>query len=135
VRPVYPAPMRDLWRLGESALLLVAIMVAGSVLLWVGVPVGWLWVGSQVQASTGSLGAALAVALVGTLVCIALMVIVLAWLAERHRAVREERGQEDLGQLPLEVVMVCSAAVALVGFGAWFLLFAGASPIPLNVGA
>ena len=33
----------------ESAALLVVIMFMGSLVLWVGVPVGWLWVGSQLQ--------------------------------------------------------------------------------------
>ena len=33
-------------------------MVVTSGVLWVGVPFGWLWVGSQVQAETDSLGVA-----------------------------------------------------------------------------
>ena len=34
----------------------------------------------------------------------------------------------------LEVILVSSAGLALVGFGIWFFLFAGASPLPLNIG-
>ena len=34
---------------GGSGVLLVLIMLGGRDLLWVGVPVGWLYVGSQVQ--------------------------------------------------------------------------------------
>lgn len=42
----------------RRALLLVAMVVA-SVAAWVGIPVGWLWVGSQIQGATSNLGAAL----------------------------------------------------------------------------
>jgi hypothetical protein len=126
--------MRDWLRLVQSALLLVAIMFLGSLALWIGVPLGWLWIASQVQGATGSLGAALGVAAFGTVVSVALCVVVLGWLSAKHRELRAHRGQEDLGQLPLEVVMVCSAGLALAGFVTWFLLFAGASPIPLNLG-
>ena len=120
-------------RLGESALVLVLIMVLGSLVLWVGVPLGWLWVASQIEASTGSLGAALLAALMGVVVSIAVVVIVLTWLSNKHRELRIARGHEDSGHLVLEVVMVTSAGVTLVGFGAWFLLFAGSSPIPVNL--
>ena len=50
---------------GASAVLTGVIMVGASLLLWIGVPAGWLWVGSQVQGSTNNLGAAIAVMLVG----------------------------------------------------------------------
>jgi len=125
--------MRDLLKLGESAVLLVTIMLTGSLLLWVGVPLLWLWVASRVQGATGSLGAALAVAIFGVLVSIALVVTMLTWLSDKHRALRVARGQEDLGHFVLEVVLVASAGLAIVGFSAWFFLFSGSSPIPLNL--
>ena len=96
-------------------------------------PLGWLWVAGRVQGLTDSIGAGLGVAAGGTVASIAVLIRVLAWLSDHHRAVRARRGLDDLGHLPLEAVMVCSAAVAVVGFTAWFLLFAGTSPIPLNV--
>ena len=40
-------------------------MLGGGIVLWVGVPVGWLYIGSQVQASTGSLGTAMGVMMSG----------------------------------------------------------------------
>lgn len=120
-------------RLGESALVLVLIMVLGSLVLWVGVPVGWLWVASQVQAATGSLGTALAIALVGVVLSIAMVVVLLTWLSNRHRSLRIARGHDDTGHLMLEVVMVVSAGLVLTVFAVWFLLFAGSSPIPLNL--
>jgi hypothetical protein len=125
--------MRDLLKLGESAVLLVIIMLTGSLLLWVGVPLLWLWVASRVQGATGSLGAALAVAIFGVLVSIALVVMMLTWLSDKHRALRVARGQEDLGHFVLETVLVASAGLAIIGFSAWFFLFSGSSPIPLNL--
>jgi len=121
-------------RAGASVVLLVAIMFAGGILPWVAIPLGWLWIGSQVQGATDSLGAALATMMVGVLGSIALMVPVLTWLSNRHRQARVAGGHEDTGHLVLEIVMVTSAGVAVIGFTAWFLLFAGASPIPVGIG-
>jgi hypothetical protein len=120
-------------RAGESAALLMAIMAGGSLVLWVGVPLAWLWVASQVQAAAGSLALALAIALVGVLGSIAAGVAVLGWLSERHRAARIARGRDDLGHFPLEVVMVCSAIAAVVLFTLWFFVLSGASPVPLGI--
>ena len=41
--------MRSVLRTGAGAILVVAIMFIGSLGLWVGTPLLWLWVGSQVQ--------------------------------------------------------------------------------------
>lgn len=125
--------MRSWLQRVEGAVLVLGIMVVGSLALWVGVPLGWLWVAGRVQGLTGSIGAGLAVAAGGTIASVALLIRVLAWLSDQHRALRARRGLDDLGHLPLEAIMVCSATVAVVGFTAWFLLFAGTSPIPLNV--
>ena len=46
-------------RTGGGAGLVVAIMIIGSLVLWVGTPLLWLWIGSQIQGATASLGAAL----------------------------------------------------------------------------
>lgn len=125
--------VRNLLRTGTAALLLLAIMLVGSLVLWVGVPLGWLYVASQVQGETGSVGAALAVALLGVLVSIALLLGLLGWLNRKHIELREARGLESLGPAALEAVMAISAVVAVVGFGLWFFLFSGSSPIPINL--
>ena len=41
--------MRELLRIGAGALLRLTIMFVGSLVLWLGTPLLWLWVGSQVQ--------------------------------------------------------------------------------------
>ncbi len=126
--------MRDLVRAGSSALLLVLMMVIGSLVLWVGVPVGWLYVGSQVQGTTGSLGAALGATAAGILLSIALIVPALGWLARKHSELREARGLEGRGQVALEGIMAVSATIAVLLFATWFFVFSGSSPIPLQGG-
>ncbi|MEA2492236.1 MAG: hypothetical protein QOJ29_147 [Thermoleophilaceae bacterium] len=113
--------------LGASALLTGVIMVGASLLLWIGVPVGWLWIGSQIQGSTGSVGSAIAVMLVGAVVSI----VAIAWLLGRlnrvHEHLREARGAAA-GPPLLEVVLVVTAAVALICFAVWFFVLAGPGP-------
>jgi hypothetical protein len=117
----------------RSAALLFVLMLLGSLGLWIGVPLAWLVVAGQVQGATGSLGAAVGLALLGVVVSIVLAVRVLHWLARMHNEARVARGLEDLGWAPLEGVMAVSAVVALVAFAAWFLLFAGTEPLPLGL--
>ena len=118
----------------ESAALLVAIMFMGSLVLWVGVPVAWLWVGSQVQGSS-SMAAAVGTMMIGMLITIAVLVTLLSWLNRKHVELQEARGARMPANATtaLEHVMVASAVVAVVGFFVWFFGFSGSSPIPLNV--
>ena len=125
--------MRDLARLGASAALLVAIMFLGSLVLWVGVPVLWLYIGSQIQGSTGSIGVALGAAMLGVLASIAALIPLLSWLNRRHCELREARGLESYGSTALEMVLVLSAGICVVTFAVWFFVFSGSSPIPLNL--
>ena len=118
----------------ESAALLVVIMFMGSLVLWVGVPVLWLWVGSQIQGS-GSMASAIGAMMIGMLVTIAVLVWLLAWLNRKHVELQESRGvllPRD-ATTALEHVMVASAVVAVIGFFVWFFGFSGSSPVPLNV--
>jgi hypothetical protein len=112
---------------------LVAIMLVGSLVLWLGVPAGWLWVGSQVQGQTGSVGAAMLVMMAGVAASIALLVRSLSWLNTRHVEVRASRGLDVGGATALERVLVASGALVLIGFGVWFFGFSGSEPIPLNI--
>jgi hypothetical protein len=109
------------------------MMFVGSLGLWVGVPVGWLWVGARVQAATESLGAAVGVVLLGVVASVLVLVPVLHWLARKHQQARLARGLEDYGAAPLEGILVVSAAIALVAFGVWFFFFAGTEPLPLGL--
>ena len=126
-----PARIREIMG-GPASAALVLLMLLGCLVLWVGVPLGWLWIGSQVQSSS-SLGTALMVTMLGILVSIFALVFVLGWLNRRHAALQERRHRE-VRSSALEVILVSSAGIAIVGFGIWFFGFAGTSPLPLNIG-
>jgi hypothetical protein len=113
---------------GASAVLTGVIMVGASLALWIGVPAGWLWIGSQVQGSTGNIGTAIAVMLIGAIASIVALAWVLGRLNRVHEHLREARGVEATGPPLLEVVLVVTAAVALIGFAIWFFVFAGPGP-------
>lgn len=125
--------MRGLIQTGVGALTAVAIMFLGSLALWLGTPLLWLWVGSQVQGATSSLSLALLVMAVGVLATVWLAAKLLSRLSELYRANAVTRGHDDPGHAVLETVLIASAGVAIVVFSVWFLLFAGASPIPIGM--
>jgi hypothetical protein len=131
---VIVASGRNLVRAGESAALMLAIMFVGSLVMWVGVPLGALWVGSVVQTATDSVGAAMAAMMLVVVVSLVMLIPFLGWLNHRHAEARAARGHQDLGPVALEGVMVVSAGIALVAFLVWFFLFAGASPLPFHGG-
>ncbi len=121
-------------------------MAVGSIVLWIGSPLGWLWLASQMQKDSQSTGfGPYMVVLVG----IAVTGVVMAKLLQRlnrfygevagvgepvrvvlpwHRGLRSE----NEGRPPrtvLDVVMVISVAIGATAFGIWFFFFAG-SPLP-----
>jgi heme/copper-type cytochrome/quinol oxidase subunit 2 len=120
--------MRNLLRAGASGVLLLLMMLGAGLVLWIGVPVLWLYIGSQIQGSTGSIGTALGVMMVGVVVSILLIVPVLGWLNRKHLELREARGLETHGATALEAVMTVSVAIAVVAFCFWFFVIAGPGP-------
>ena len=120
--------MRNVLRAGASGLILLVMMLGAGLVLWIGVPLGWLFVGGQVQGATDSLGAALGVMMVGVLLSIALIVPALGWLNRKHLELREARGLDSHGATALEAMMTVSAVVAVVAFVVWFFVIAGPGP-------
>jgi hypothetical protein len=108
------------------------IMIIGSLVLWIGTPVLWLWVGSQIQGHTSSIGAALGTMFVGVVVTIAVLAAVLVWLSNVYRANCVARGMDDPGHFVLEGVLVVSAGLTIIVFVIWFFFLAGANPVPLG---
>jgi hypothetical protein len=125
------------------ALLLVAAMAVGSVMLWIGLPIGWVWVASRtVKTSQPSLGPYLLVLFatpVSMWICGKLLFRLnavysrvtgrtyetrtqLPW----HRSMRGERVVSRPTTV-LDMVMIVSVSVALAAFGIWFFFFAGSS--------
>jgi hypothetical protein len=125
--------MRDAVRMGAGAILVLMIMVVGSFVLWIGAPLLWLWLGSQIEASTSSVGTAIGAAFLGAVLTIVLVAAILAKLSNSYRANRVARGLDDPGHFVLEVVLVVSAAVALFAFLIWFFFLAGAEPLPVGI--
>ena len=124
--------MSDLLRTGVGAVLVVLIMVLGSLVLWIGTPLLWLWVGSQVEGSS-SIGPAVGTAFIGAVLTIVLVAALLGKLSNVYRANRVARGLDDPGHFVLEVVLVVSASITLVVFVVWFFFFAGAEPLPVGI--
>ena len=66
--------------------------------------------------------------------CLGLWVgVPLGWLNRWHAGLLERRDRQPTSSA-LEVILVSSAGIAVVGFAIWFFGFAGASPVPLNIG-
>jgi uncharacterized membrane protein YbhN (UPF0104 family) len=130
-RPVADS-LRRAVRASQAAALLVAMMFLGSLVLWVGVPVAWLWIGSRLQNAT-SLATAIGAMMGGMLLSIMLLLGVLGGLSRRHTELQERRGVPENETTALELVLVSSAVVAVVGFFVWFFGFSGSSPIPLKL--
>lgn len=125
--------VRDALRTGVAAVLVLLIMFVGSLVLWIGTPLLWLWVGSQIQGATASLGTALAAMFIGLVTTIAVVAVVLSKLSNVYRANRRAQGLEDPGHCVLEGVLVVSAGLTVAAFVVWFFLLAGASPVPIGV--
>src|ERR671923_1199411 len=98
---------------GPASAVLLLLMLAGCLLLWVGVPLGWLWVGSQVEGSS-SLGTALMVTMAGVILSVVVIVAALSWPNRRHAELRESRNLPASEQTALETMFVASAAIAVV---------------------
>jgi hypothetical protein len=125
------------------AVVLIALMAIGSILLWLGIPVGWLYLVSRmVSSSQPSMGPYVLV-LVGIP---ASMIVVGKLLSKLNRAygqlthtapstrmrspwLKSLRGERDSGRprTVLDVVMVWSVGLALLCFLIWFFVFAGSS--------
>jgi hypothetical protein len=116
-----------------ASAVLIGAMLAGCLLLWIGVPLAWLWIGSQIQASS-SVGTALMVSMIGVIATIVLMVGGLSWLNRLHAELRASRDLPVSDPTVLEVMLVVTAGLALVVFAVWFFGFAGTSPVPVNIG-
>jgi hypothetical protein len=125
--------MKGVLRSGAGALLVVAIMFIGSLGLWVGTPLLWLWVGSQIQGATQSLGTALAAAFFGVVLTVGVVASLLARLSDIYRANCLARGLDDPGHVVLEGVLVVSAGLTVAAFAVWFLFLAGTSPVPIGI--
>ncbi len=128
---------------GLAKVALIALMAVGSIFLWIGIPVGWLWIGSQIQSDSGqaSFGLYLGILLgiIVSMVAIGKLLSGLNGVYGRltgsevvrvrmpwHRSLRGQEEGRPQRQV-LDVVMVVSVMAAGFVFLIWFLFFAGSS--------
>jgi len=132
---------RSTW--SPLSLFLIALMALGSVLMWIGVPVGLVYLASRIADSpTPSLGPYLLI-LIGLPVGMIAVGKVLGALDRYHgritglddgrpqqaawmksmRGERERRRRRSV----LDIVMMISVGIALVLSAVWFFAFAGSS--------
>jgi hypothetical protein len=125
-----------------AAIMLVALMALGSVVMWIGVPLGLIYLASMLaDPPNPSMGPYLLV-LIGLPIGMAVIGKGLGALNRAHirvtgaetdayrpgwtRSMRGERKVERRNG-PLDRVMVVSVALAGVAFAVWFFGFAGSS--------
>jgi hypothetical protein len=113
----------------------LAVVVLGIV-IGLGVPVGWIWVGSQVQSTTAPSWTALAVVHVGMISTLLIIAAVFSTLAARGRqrggsradwmrGMTEARRANSIGDVhPLELIIFLAVFIDVVVFLVWFFAFA-----------
>jgi hypothetical protein len=126
-----------------AALILILLMIAGSLVLWIGIPVGWIVLASHLTNSAAPSLGPYVLLIIGIPVSMFLFGRFLyrlntlygdvtgsnpdiqvrsAWL----KSMRAERGNAR-PRTVLDVVMIASVTVAGVAFLIWFFFFAGSS--------
>ena len=90
-------------------------------------PLGWLWVGSQVDYLTGYVTAGIGTILIGCLASLMLTMALAKRVDHAWKLVRRAAGhRQDRGAL--ERIFAASVGVALVLFAVWFFVIQGPGP-------
>jgi len=122
--------------------LLVIAMLVGSLMLWLGLPLAWVWVGSQVSNTSQPSLTPYVVVIVGLVVSVLLDYKLLVRLNDRYarlmgvapvefrtawlRSMRDGRGRRSAMSV-LDRVMILAVALALCSLVVWFFGFAHSS--------
>jgi multisubunit Na+/H+ antiporter MnhB subunit len=128
-----------------AATLLVVAMAVAAMTLWVGIPLGWLWIGSQlVDSSQPSLGPYMVV-VVGIIASVIADALLISRLNRKYQSVTGGTGHVRV-QLPwmksmrgererpremsvLDAILIGTVILAGLTAFLWFVLLAG-SPLP-----
>lgn len=128
-----------------TAAAIVAAMIVAAFTLWIGIPLGWLWIGSQlVDSSQPSMGPYMVV-VVGIVASVVIDALIISRLNRRYERVTGSDGNVRV-QLPwlksmrgerekprevsvLDAIMVGTVSVAGLAMLLWFVFLAG-SPLP-----
>jgi hypothetical protein len=133
--------LRSPW--SPPAIFLVLLMAAGSIVMWIGVPLGLIYLASHLAKSPDPSVGPYLVVLLGLPVGMAVVGKLLGYLDRAHgrltgtfddtqrratwlRSMRGERGSTRRAGI-LDRVMIVSVGFAVVVFGIWFFGFAGSS--------
>ena len=90
-------------------------------------PVGWMWVGSQVDYHTGSVFLGITVAFLGLIGSLIVTLAVATRLDHLWRLLRRAAGHDQREGVLGRIFMV-TAIVAAIGFTVWLLLLEGPAP-------
>jgi hypothetical protein len=115
----------------------VGVVVLG-VVIGLGVPAGWVWVGSQLQGGTTPSATALAVVHVGIIATLLGIAAIFSFLVNHSRERRrtkaridwmrgmtEARRRETITDVhPLEVAIILAVLIDIVVLVVWFFFFA-----------
>ena len=139
-----PARIREIMG-GPASAALVLLMPAGCLFLWVGIPIGWLWIGSQLVSSSQPSMGPYAVVAIGIVASVVIDAMILSRLNQTYQRVTGTDGQVRL-QLPwmksmrgeresgrstsvLDIILVGSVTLAGLTMFLWWIFLAG-SPLP-----
>lgn len=119
---------------------IIALMAIGSVMMWIGAPVGWIYVAAQLSDSSQVSMTQVVLIVVGIPATMFFIGKGLGRLNEKYAELtgsanevqirapwmRSMRDERDLHRprTVLDVVMVLSVGTALILFGIWFMFFA-----------
>jgi hypothetical protein len=123
--------------------MLVLLMAVGSVVMWIGVPLGLIFLASRIADSSQPSAGPYLLVLLGLPVGMAIVGKCLGVLDRLHgrltgrldstrrratwlRSMRAERTSTHRGGV-LDQVMIISVGIALLAFAVWFFAFAGSS--------
>jgi hypothetical protein len=110
--------------LAAAVLVLVVLL---CLTLWGPQPVGWLWIGSQVDYRTGSVSAGIAVAFAGMIATLMLTLALAARLDRAWRILRRAAGHEQHDGVLVRIFST-TAVVAGLAFLVWFVVLEGPAP-------
>jgi hypothetical protein len=137
---------RSVTRRVESAIL-VALMLIGAFSLWTLIPLGWLWIGSQVVGTQEPKLWAYFLVLVGIVISVIIVAKLLSLLNHRFLSIQGPSEEEYSPKIPLpwlesmrderhaqratvlDMVLVVSAVMAGIALFVWFVVLAE-SPLP-----
>ena len=128
---------------GLAAAGLVVLMVLGSLMLWLAVPVAWLWVASHIDDSLEASFRAYAAVAIGVPATMLIMFALLRRLDDAHqrltgpvatkklapawrRSLSEERDLHAPTSA-LDIILAATAIAAAIALAVWFFFFAGSS--------